>query len=91
MTIAPTSNPTALDRDELRDTLAEVLDVDVEAIGDDTDFIDDLGIDSLMALEVVVVLEKAYGVRLSEADLRRVSCLDNAYDLLAGKLGQVGG
>ncbi|MBL3669475.1 acyl carrier protein [Streptomyces sp. M2CJ-2] len=75
-----------LDKEELRATVAQVLDVEVSEVTDDANFVEDIEVDSLMALEVVVVLEKKYGVRLSETELRRITCLQNAYDLLLGKL-----
>jgi acyl carrier protein len=75
-----------LDRERLRATVAEVLDLEPDDIIDDANFIDDLGVDSLMALEIVVVLEKRYGVRFAEAELRQVTSLGQAYDLVAAKL-----
>ncbi|GAA1354204.1 acyl carrier protein [Saccharothrix algeriensis] len=76
----------ALEREDLRATVADVLDVDVEEVTDDVDFIEDLGVDSLMALEVMVVLEKKYGVKIAESELREVTNLKKAYDLLTEKL-----
>lgn len=78
-----------LDKEELRSIVAQVLDVDAAEITDDAKFVDDLEVDSLLALEIVVVLEKKYGVKLPESDLRRIITLQSAYDLLAGKLQAV--
>ena len=75
-----------LDREELRRTVADVLDVDVSDVTDDAHFVNDLEVDSLIALEVMVVLERKYRVKLVEAELRQVTTLDRAYALLAGKL-----
>lgn len=81
------SSPTSvLDQEDLRRTVAAVLDVEVAEVGDDAHFIDVLGADSLMALEVVVVLEKKYGVKLHETELRKVTCLRETYELLRAKL-----
>ncbi|MFI9100875.1 acyl carrier protein [Streptomyces fildesensis] len=86
MTISA-SHPTGrLDKEELRRTIAQVLDVEVDEVTDDAHFNDDLEVDSLMALEVVVVLEGAYGLRLDESELRGITSLENAYRLLSGKL-----
>jgi acyl carrier protein len=81
------STTTALDKDDLRATIAEVLDVDESDITDDASFIDDLEFDSLMALEVMVNLERKYGVKLGESELRQVTSLQTAYELLGRKLG----
>ncbi|MGY0070583.1 acyl carrier protein [Streptomyces sp. QTS137] len=78
-----------LDKEELRSIIAQVLDVDTTEITDDVKFVDDLEVDSLLALEIVVVLEKKYGVRLPESELRQIITLQSAYDLLTGKLQAV--
>lgn len=78
-----------LDKEELRTLVAEVLDVDVAAITDEARFVDDLEVDSLMALEVVVVLEKKYGVKLPESDLKQIVNLQSAYELLLSRSAAV--
>ncbi|MEE1784242.1 acyl carrier protein [Streptomyces sp. SP17BM10] len=75
-----------LDKEELRAVVAQVLDVDAEEVTDDAHFIDDLEVDSLMALEIVVVLEKTYGVKLPESALKQITTLQNAHDVLLGRL-----
>lgn len=77
---------TGLDREELRELLAETIDADVAEVRDGADFVETLGVDSLMALEVVVVLERRYGIRFSETEMRSVRTLDSAYDLVRHKL-----
>jgi acyl carrier protein len=71
-----------LDKEELRATIAETLDVEVAELTDDADFMTDLDVDSLMALEVMVVLERRYQVKLDESMLGEITCLQKAYDLL---------
>ncbi|KUJ66206.1 polyketide-8 synthase acyl carrier protein [Streptomyces albus subsp. albus] len=77
-----------LDIDELRTVVADVLDVDEEELTDEADFVEDLGVDSLMALEVMVVLEKKYSIKLGEEELKKITCLRTAYDLIDEKLGK---
>ncbi|MFJ6516624.1 acyl carrier protein [Streptomyces sp. NPDC091406] len=79
-----------LDKEELRAVVAQVLDVEPSEVTDDASFVDDLEVDSLMALEVVVVLEKRYGVKLPESELKRIVTLQSAYELLLGKLDAAG-
>ncbi|MEU5030365.1 acyl carrier protein [Streptomyces milbemycinicus] len=76
----------ALDLEELRAFVADVLDVEEEEVTDDADFVAELGVDSLMALEVMVVLEKKYSVKLQEQEMKEITCLSSVYDLLASKL-----
>jgi acyl carrier protein len=80
----------SIDKEELRAIVAEVLDVDAGEIGDESSFVDDLEVDSLMALEIVVVLEKKYRVKLAERELKQISCLNNAYELMSAKLAGAG-
>ena len=80
-------NATRLDLDELRRTVAEVLDVDPVDVTDDAVFTDDLGGNSLLALEVLVVLEKKYGVSFTEAEAASLTSLPRTWELLSAKLG----
>lgn len=75
-----------INKEELRETIAEVLDVEVTEVTDTADFVKDLGVDSLMALELTVRLERSYGVRVQERELAEVTTLEKTYQLLIGKL-----
>ncbi|GAA3858593.1 MULTISPECIES: acyl carrier protein [Streptomyces] len=81
-----TSAPATLEKEDLRATVAQALDVEVADLTDDASFVDDLEVDSLMALEVVVVLEKKYGVKLPQSELKEITTLQTAFDLLSRKL-----
>jgi acyl carrier protein len=76
----------AFDKEDLRELVADVLDVELADVGDETRFVDDLDVDSLTALELIVRLERTYGIRLEESDVRQVTCLDQTYDLMTSKL-----
>ena len=75
-----------LDKGDLRVIVANVLDVDEEQVTDDAHFAEDLGADSLLALEVVVILEKRYGVKLEESDLLELTSLQKVHELLHQKI-----
>lgn len=79
-----------LDKEELRVLLAETIDVDVAEVTDDVDFIETLEVDSLMALEVIVVLEKKYGVKFAESEMRSVTTMQRAFETVRGKLADKG-
>ncbi len=74
-----------VNEDELRVLVADILDVDEDEITNDAHFIDDLGVDSVMALEVSVVLEKRYQVKITESDLRRISSIRSVVGMLREK------
>lgn len=75
----------ALDKEELRSLIADVLELDVEEVTDDADFVQDLEVDSLMVLAIVVRLENQYGVKLEESDFKQVSSLIQVLQLITAK------
>ncbi|MFE0799690.1 acyl carrier protein [Streptomyces sp. NPDC058812] len=97
MTETTVSNPTAtttatpaLDKEGLRVLVAEILDLDVAEVTDDAHFVDDLDVDSLMALEITVRLEREYAVKMAESELVAITSLQGTYDLLEKKLKEKG-
>ncbi|AJE43583.1 MULTISPECIES: acyl carrier protein [Streptomyces] len=75
-----------LNKEELRQTLADVIDVDATEIGEATDFVEELQVDSLLLLELVVVLEKKYQVKFTEQEMRTARTFHEALALLQRKL-----
>ncbi|MDP2941059.1 MAG: acyl carrier protein [Candidatus Omnitrophota bacterium] len=47
---------------EIREIVAEILEIDLEKISPDARFVEDLGMDSMMALEIVVAVERKYKI-----------------------------
>ncbi|MFF0445687.1 acyl carrier protein [Streptomyces sp. NPDC004609] len=88
--MSDTHTAPVLDKERLRDLVAEVLDLDTAEVTDTAHFTEDLDVDSLMALEITVRLEKEYGVRLAEDELTSISSLGATYDLLVRKLADAG-
>ena len=86
----PDPDTAAVDVDDLRRTVAEVLDVDPADVTDDARFVVDLGGNSLLALEVLVVLEKKYGVTFTGEEAAALTSLPATRELLAAKLGGPG-
>ena len=72
-------------KDELRQIITEV--TEVEDIPEDTSFAD-LGIDSMMAIEIVADVEKRYDVSISEEELPELTHLKAVYDKVQEKLSQ---
>jgi acyl carrier protein len=70
-------------KDELRQIITEV--TEVEDIPEDTPFAD-LGIDSMMAIEIVADVEKNYDVTISEEELEELINLQAVYDKVQAKL-----
>jgi acyl carrier protein len=83
MSVSPTET---VNPEELRQLVAGVLDVEPSAVTDDADFVTDLEVDSLMALEVMVALEKRYKIELDEAELKNISSFAQVRDLVGQKI-----
>jgi len=74
-------------KDELRQIIAEV--TEVEDIPEDTPFAD-LGIDSMMAIEIVADVEKNYDIAISEEELTELTNLKAVHDKVKEKLAKAG-
>ncbi|MYS30635.1 acyl carrier protein [Streptomyces sp. SID7804] len=83
----PVSAETTLDVSELRELVADTLDVELSALTDDVLLIEELGVDSVVALELMVTLEQRYGIRIPEEELGTVRTFPDIHVLLNGKLG----
>jgi acyl carrier protein len=70
-------------KDELREIIVEV--TEIEDIPEDTPFAD-LGIDSMMAIEIVADVEKKYDITISEDELAELIHLKAVYDKVNEKL-----
>lgn len=69
--------------DTVLDACVEVLRADRSTLTEDTDFAADLEADSLALVEIVMVLEEKYDLRIPEDDLKDISTIGAAADLVA--------
>ena len=76
----------AVGREELVALVADLLDLNPEAITDDAHFIDDLGVDSLLALELAVALERRFKIKIESTEIVDVETLRDVMALLERKL-----
>lgn len=72
-------------KEELRSLIAEISEIDT--VPDDAHF-KDLGIDSMMGVEIVAAIERQYKVKFEDSELAEVSTLNRSYQLVLGKLPQ---
>jgi acyl carrier protein len=77
---------TTLDLEDLRTVVADIVDVDVAEVTDEAGFVSDLEVDSLLALELAVQLEKRYGIKVGDDELPKFTNLRATYSLLSAKL-----
>lgn len=70
-------------KDEIRALISEISEVDT--IPDDTHF-KDLGIDSMMGVEIVAAIERQYKIKIEDSELQEVSTLNKSFALVESKV-----
>ena len=70
-------------KDELRALICEIAEID--SLPDETHF-KDLGIDSMMGVEIVAAIERKYQIKIDDAELQQVSTLTKSCELVELKL-----
>jgi acyl carrier protein len=73
--------------EELREIVAEVLEIETEELTDTGDFVEDYDADSLRAIEIVARLDKQFNVEIPQAELPELCNLKMVYDSLAEHAG----
>jgi acyl carrier protein len=71
----------------VRTHLADELDVDPEAIGEETRFREDLEADSLDLYTLVQELEDTYGVKMSDEEAAQILTVGQAVDFVLARDG----
>jgi len=71
---------------EVKAKVAEIAEIPEEKLTEDAKFVEDLGVDSMMALEIVASIEKKYKVTVPEEDIPKIRSLKDIYDLLEKKM-----
>ena len=66
---------------ELRELVAEIVEIDPAKITLEARFVEDLGMDSMMALEILASLEKKYKIKIPEDYLGKVSTLSKLIEI----------
>jgi acyl carrier protein len=66
---------------EIRAIVAEICECEEEAITPEADFVDELGMDSMQALEILAAVEKRYKVQIPEDYLGKIDNLTNLLNI----------
>ena len=67
---------------ELKSIIVEIAEIEPEKITLNAKFVDDLGMDSMMALEILAAMEKKYKVQIPEEKLANFTNLQEVIKLL---------
>lgn len=68
--------------------LVNEFEVDGDEISNDANFKKTLGLDSLDYIDLVVVIESNFGVKLGEADFKNIVTFDNFYSTIENKIAE---
>jgi acyl carrier protein len=69
-------------KEEVKALICEIIEVEPEKLADEAKFVEDLGVDSLMALEILASLEKKYRVKIPEDKLMSLVNLKQTVELM---------
>jgi acyl carrier protein len=75
---------------ELREIVAEVLEIEPEELSETGDFMEDYDADSLRAIEILARLDKKYRVEIPQSELPELRNLKAVYDAVARYAGWQG-
>ncbi|MCX5709200.1 MAG: acyl carrier protein [Candidatus Omnitrophica bacterium] len=62
--------------EEIRDLVATIIEKPANEINPDANFFKDLGVDSMMALEILAAIEKKYKISIPEEKLAQLTTLN---------------
>ncbi len=70
---------------EVKELICETLEVEENEISDDTHFVDDLGIDSILIIELKTLFEEKYSIAIDKDDLNELTSLAAVMNYLSTK------
>ena len=77
-----------MDFDVLRKIIAEVLDTDEDSITLDTQFVEDLGADSLDIFQIIIGVEEELDIEINTDELEKISTVGQALELIKNTVGE---
>jgi acyl carrier protein len=76
-------------RETIRESVQRITGIAPADINDSSNYHDDLGLDSLSALEVMVDIEYAFKIKVPEARLQTIQTVQDTIDVVREYLGAV--
>ncbi|MEU5693053.1 acyl carrier protein [Actinosynnema sp. NPDC020468] len=74
-------------RARIKELAVAAFEVDADELTERTRFVDDLGVDSLSAIDLLAALEKEFDVEIDQEDVVRLVTLDAVYEVVAEAAG----
>ena len=66
---------------DVRLLIANILEMEPDKVDPEANLVEDLGMDSMMALEILATLEKKFKIKIPENDLPKIVTLQGAIEL----------
>ena len=67
---------------QIKQIVSSITEIPLKDLKEDADFTKDLGIDSMMALEIVASIEKKFKIVIPEEEIPKVTSLNGIYKLI---------
>ena len=74
-------------KSRIRELVAEVLEVEPQELKENAQFVKDLGMDSMMALEILAGIEKRFKIVIPEEKLGQFTDVNKTTEIVLGVLG----
>ena len=69
-----------MELEKLKEIIADVLNVEVNDITEDTTFVDDLGADSLDIFQIIMGIEETFDIEIDNDDAEQISKVGDAVE-----------
>lgn len=69
-----------MELEKLKEIIADVLNVEVNDITEDTTFVDDLGADSLDIFQIIMGIEDAFDIEIENEDAEKITTVSDAVE-----------
>ena len=66
---------------DIKALIADIIEMDPGQIDPDAHLVEDLGMDSMMALEILSAMEKKYKIKIPEDDLPKITTVNRAIEV----------
>lgn len=84
---APSAEPEAI-RNFIRDLVCELMECEPDEVTDSTSFTEELEVDSLTAIEMLVMIDKHYDIDIPDEKFREIDTLEESVALVREYLNQ---
>ena len=69
-------------KDKIKEIIAEILDLEVEAIKDDASILDELGADSIAIMEIVMELEEEFDIEVATEEIPNMKTVNDIVNFI---------